>query len=100
MVHPRKCTSTDMDAEKMRDIEAYTHDDKLHTNNLPVHNIAEEQVKTFQFDSYHSGLPSVQVEWYGMHGPVLLRKRQIGSDSGNIPPRANFGTGKLILSLW
>jgi len=40
----------------MRDVEAYTHDDKKRTNNPPVgmaqHDKAEEKVKTYQFDPH------------------------------------------------
>lgn len=46
MARPRKQPSPD--AEKMRDVEAYTHDDKQRTNNPPVgmaqHDKAEEKV--------------------------------------------------------
>ena len=42
MARPKKLT----EAEKMRDVEAYTHDDKKRTNNPPVgmaqHDKAEE----------------------------------------------------------
>ena len=53
MARPRKQqTST----EKMRDIEAYTHDDKKRTNNPPVgmaqHDRSEEKIKTYQFDPH------------------------------------------------
>lgn len=52
MARPRKLT----DAEKMRDIEAYTHDDKKRTNNPPVgmaqHDKTEEKIKTYQFDPH------------------------------------------------
>jgi adenine-specific DNA-methyltransferase len=41
---------------KMRDIDAYTHDDKRRTNNPPVgmaqHDKAAESVKTYQFDPH------------------------------------------------
>ena len=44
------------EAEKMRDVEAYTHDDKKRTNNPPVgmaqHDKAEEKIKTYQFDPH------------------------------------------------
>lgn len=54
MARPRKQPSSD--AEQMRDIEAYTHDDKQRTNNPPVgmaqHDKAEEKVKTYQFDPH------------------------------------------------
>ena len=47
---------TDADVAKMRDIEAYTHDDKKRSNNPPVgmaqHDKAEESVKTYQFDPH------------------------------------------------
>lgn len=43
-------------ADKMRDIETYTHDDKKRTNNPPVgmaqHDKSEEKVKTYQFDPH------------------------------------------------
>ena len=43
-------------ADKMRDIENYTHDDKKRTNNPPVgmaqHDKAEEKLKTYQFDPH------------------------------------------------
>lgn len=52
MARPRKLTDT----EKMRDIEAYTHDDKKRTNNPPVgmaqHDKTEEKIKTYQFDPH------------------------------------------------
>ena len=42
----------------MRDIEAYTHDDKKRANNPPVgmaqHDKAKEKVKTYQFDPHLS----------------------------------------------
>lgn len=45
MARPKKLT----EAEKMRDVEAYTHDDKKRTNNPPVgmaqHDKAEEKIK-------------------------------------------------------
>lgn len=51
---PRKAAVTD--ADKMRDIETYTHDDKKRTNNPPVgmaqHDKSEEKVKTYQFDPH------------------------------------------------
>ena len=44
------------DAEKMRDIDYYAHDDKKRTNNPPVgmaqHDKAEEKLKTYQFDPH------------------------------------------------
>lgn len=47
---------TDAELAKMRDVEAYTHDDKMRTNNPPVgmahHDKAEEKVKTYQFDPH------------------------------------------------
>lgn len=53
MARPRKQLT---DAEKMRDIETYTHDDKKRTNNPPVgmaqHDKAEEKLKTYQFDPH------------------------------------------------
>ena len=54
MARPRKRPLPD--AEKMRDVDAYTHDDKQRTNNPPVgmaqHDKAEERVKTYQFDPH------------------------------------------------
>lgn len=51
---PRKAAVSD--ADKMRDIETYTHDDKKRTNNPPVgmaqHDKSEEKVKTYQFDPH------------------------------------------------
>lgn len=56
MPRPRKKPMEAADAAKMRDIEAYTHDDKKRTNNPPVgmaqHDKAEEKVKTYQFDPH------------------------------------------------
>lgn len=53
MPRPRKKPLEAANAAKMRDIEAYTHDDKKRTNNPPVgmaqHDKAEEKVKTYQF---------------------------------------------------
>lgn len=53
MARPRKQLT---DADKMRDIENYTHDDKKRTNNPPVgmaqHDKAEEKLKTYQFDPH------------------------------------------------
>lgn len=47
---------TDTEAAQMRDVEAYTHDDKKRTNNPPVgmaqHDKAEEKTKTYQFDPH------------------------------------------------
>ena len=41
---------------KLRDIEAYTHDDKQRTNNPPVgmaqHDKAKENVKTYEYDPH------------------------------------------------
>lgn len=55
MARPKK-QLTDAEAAKMRDVEAYTHDDKKRTNNPPVgmaqHDKAEEKVKTYQFDPH------------------------------------------------
>ena len=46
----------DADAAKMRDVEAYTHDDKKRANNPPVgmarHDTAAEKIKTYQFDPH------------------------------------------------
>lgn len=53
MARPRK---QQISTEKMRDIEAYTHDDKKRTNNPPVgmaqHDRSEEKIKTYQFDPH------------------------------------------------
>ena len=61
MARPKKLT----EAEKMRDVEAYTHDDKKRTNNPPVgmaqHDKAEEKIKTYQFDPHLA--PTLQ--WAG-----------------------------------
>lgn len=55
MARPKKQV-TDEELTKMRDVEAYTHDDKMRTNNPPVgmahHDKAEEKVKTYQFDPH------------------------------------------------
>lgn len=55
MARPKKQLA-DPEAVKMRDVEAYTHDDKKRTNNPPVgmaqHDKAEEKVKTYQFDPH------------------------------------------------
>lgn len=55
MARPKKQLA-DAEAAKMRDVEAYTHDDKKRTNNPPVgmaqHDKAEEKVKTYQFDPH------------------------------------------------
>lgn len=55
MARPKKQLA-DAEAVKMRDVEAYTHDDKKRTNNPPVgmaqHDKAEEKVKTYQFDPH------------------------------------------------
>lgn len=54
MARPRKRPLPD--AEKMRDVDAYTHDGKQRTNNPPVgmaqHDKVEERVKTYQFDPH------------------------------------------------
>lgn len=56
MPRPKKKQPADADTAKMRDVEAYTHDDKQRTNNPPVgmaqHDKAEEKVKTYQFDPH------------------------------------------------
>lgn len=53
MARPRKQLT---DAEKMRDIDYYAHDDKKRTNNPPVgmaqHDKAEEKLRTYQFDPH------------------------------------------------
>ena len=55
MARPKK-NAASADAAKMRDVEAYTHDDKKRTNNPPVgmahHDKAAEIVKTYQFDPH------------------------------------------------
>ena len=55
MARPRK-QATASDSAKMRDVEAYTHDDKKRTNNPPVgmaqHDKTEEPVKTYQYDPH------------------------------------------------
>ena len=55
MARPKK-QLTDAEMTKMRDVDAYTHDDKKRTNNPPVgmaqHDKAEETVKTYQFDPH------------------------------------------------
>lgn len=55
MARPKK-ELTAADAAKMRDVEAYTHEDKKRTNNPPVgmaqHDKTEETVKTYQFDPH------------------------------------------------
>lgn len=55
MARPKKQLA-DAEAVKMRDVEAYIHDDKKRTNNPPVgmaqHDKAEEKVKTYQFDPH------------------------------------------------
>ena len=47
---------TDDEVAKMRDIEAYTHDDKMRSNNPPVgmaqHDKAAETMKTYAFDPH------------------------------------------------
>lgn len=65
MPRGKKKTAAETDAAKMRDIEAYTHDDKKRANNPPVgmaqHDKEEEKVKTYQFDPHLD--PSLQ--WAG-----------------------------------
>ena len=55
MARPKK-RLTDAEAAKMRDVEAYTHDDKMRANNPPVgmaqHDTAEEKMKTYQYDPH------------------------------------------------
>ncbi len=55
MARPKKQV-VEVDTSKMRDVEAYTHDDKKRTNNPPVgmaqHDKAAETVKTYQFDPH------------------------------------------------
>lgn len=53
MARPRRQMT---DADKMRDIDYYEHDDKKRANNPPVgmaqHDKAEEKLKTYQFDPH------------------------------------------------
>ena len=55
MARPKK-HATLADQAKMREVEAYTHDDKKRTNNPPVgmaqHDKQEETVKTYQYDPH------------------------------------------------
>lgn len=55
MARPKKALS-DTEAARMRDVEAYTHDDKKRANNPPVgmaqHDKAAEKMKTYQFDPH------------------------------------------------
>ena len=48
--------TTKADGNKMREVEAYTHDDKKRTNNPPVgmaqHDKSQETTKTYQFDPH------------------------------------------------
>lgn len=64
MARPKKQV-VQVDTSKMRDVEAYTHDDKKRTNNPPVgmayHDKAAETVKTYQFDPHLN--PTLQ--WAG-----------------------------------
>lgn len=47
---------TNADIAKMRDIEAYTHEDKMRTNNpligVAQHDKSEEKIKTYKFDPH------------------------------------------------
>lgn len=65
MARRAKNRTPDIDISKLRDIEAYTHDDKKRTNNPPVgmaqHDKSEEKVKTYQYDPHID--PSLQ--WAG-----------------------------------
>lgn len=65
MARKAKNQTVDIDVSKLRDIEAYTHDDKKRTNNPPVgmaqHDKSEEKVKTYQYDPHID--PSLQ--WAG-----------------------------------
>ncbi len=55
MARPKKQIS-DAEAAKMRDVEAYTHDDKKRANNPPVgmaqHDKAAETVRTYSYDPH------------------------------------------------
>lgn len=55
MARPKKQIS-DAEAAKMRDVEAYTHDDKKRANNPPVgmaqHDKAAETVRTYAYDPH------------------------------------------------
>lgn len=55
MARPKKQIS-DVEAAKMRDVEAYTHDDKKRANNPPVgmaqHDKAAETVRTYAYDPH------------------------------------------------
>ena len=55
MARPKKQIS-DAEAAKMRDVEAYTHDDKKRANNPPVgmaqHDKAAETVRTYTYDPH------------------------------------------------
>lgn len=52
----KKQLLSDADIAKMRDIEAYTHDDKKRKNNPPVgmaqHDKKEESIKTYSYDPH------------------------------------------------
>ena len=53
---PRTKKDASSSAEKMRDVEAYTHDGKKRTNNPPVglaqHDKTEDTLKTYEFDPH------------------------------------------------
>lgn len=65
MARRAKNQTLDIDISKLREIEAYTHDDKKRANNPPVgmaqHDKSEEKVKTYQYDPHID--PSLQ--WAG-----------------------------------
>ena len=75
MARPKKQLA-DAEAVKMRDVEAYTHDDKKRTNNPPVgmaqHDKAEEKVKTYQFDPHLDPTLQWAGKAEGMSFDVLL----------------------------
>jgi len=56
MPRPRKKPAAETDTAQMRDVEAYTHDDKTRTNNPPFgmaqHAKGAEKVKIYQFDPH------------------------------------------------
>ena len=56
MPRVKRSETPDVDAAKMRDVEAYTHDDKKRTNNPPAgmaqHDKAEEKIKRYEFDPH------------------------------------------------
>lgn len=62
---PRGKKKIDTADEKMRDIDAYTHEDKKRTNNPPVgmaqYDVSEEQKTTYSYDPHIDP----QLEWAG-----------------------------------